>query len=97
LGIPLLTTELSRQLVHGELTKAQASTGFLIADIYRHGDATESAKERGDASRKALDALLSEYPPKISEAVIELCVFNRVVEWKLRREIRQVLDCVAML
>jgi hypothetical protein len=97
--------------VHGELTEAQASTGFLVANIYRHGDSAESAKERGDATaaakptgrkslqkkRKALDALLSEYPPKISEAVVELCVFNRVVDWKLRREIRQVLDRVALL
>ena len=44
-----------------------------------------------------LDRLLSEYPPKVREAVIELCVFNRTVDWRLRSEIRQVLDHVALL
>jgi hypothetical protein len=61
-----------------------------------------SAATRGDPhatqkDRKALDALLSEYPPKVREAVIELCVFNRAVDWKLRPEIRKVLDDVALL
>ena len=40
---------------------------------------------------------MSEYPPKVREAVIELCVFNRAVDWKLRPEIRKVLDDVALL
>ena len=61
-----------------------------------------SAATRGDPhatqkDRKAIDALLSEYPPKVREAVIELCVFNRAVDWKLRPEIRKVLDDVALL
>ena len=46
---------------------------------------------------RRLDALLSEYPAKVSDAVIELCVFNRAVDWKLRPEIRKVLDDVALL
>jgi hypothetical protein len=73
-----------------------ADAGFLIADVFRCSDSEDSAKEcadtdsaatRGDPhatqkDRKALDALLSEYPPKVSEAVIELCVFNRAVDWQ---------------
>jgi FixJ family two-component response regulator len=38
---------------------------------------------------------LSEYPLKMREAVIELCVFNRTVDWRLRSEIRHLLDHVA--
>jgi hypothetical protein len=96
---------------HRELTEIQAAAGFLIADIYRNGDSAESAKERRDATaaarrgglnaaqkdRRALDALLSEYPPKVSTAVIELCVSNRTVDWNLRPEIRQVLDHFTLL
>jgi hypothetical protein len=110
LGGPQLSSELARLCFHRELTETQAEAGFLIADIYRHGDSAESTKERGDATaaakrgdsraardRKELDALLSEYPPKVSEAVIELCVSDRAVDWKLRPEIRHVLDHVALL
>jgi hypothetical protein len=107
----MLGSELGRLWQHREFTDTQAGAGFLIADIYRLSDSAESAKKRGDATaaakrggpnaaerdRKALDALLSEYPPKVSEAVIELCVFNRAVDWKLRPEIRQVLDDVVLL
>ena len=88
-----------------------ADAGFLIADVFRCSDSEDSAKEcadtdsaatRGDPhatqkDRKALDALLSEYPPKVSEAVIELCVFNRAVDWQIRPEIRKMLDDVALL
>ena len=111
LGDPQLSSELARLCVNRELTETQAEAGFLIADICRCSDSEESAKECTDAAsaatrgdphatqkdRKAIDALLSEYPPKVREAVIELCVFNRAVDWKLRPEIRKVLDDVALL
>jgi hypothetical protein len=110
-GDPQLSSELARLCFNRELTETQVEAGFLIADIFRCSDSEESAKEctdtdsaatRGDLhatqkDRKALDALLSEYPPKVREAVIELCVFNRAVDWKLRPEIRKVLDDVALL
>jgi hypothetical protein len=110
-GDPQLSSELARLCFNRELTETQAEAGFLIADICRCSDSEESAKEctdapsaatRGDPhatqkDRKALDVLLSEYPPKVREAVIELCVFNRAVDWKLRPEIRKVLDDVALL
>jgi hypothetical protein len=105
------SSELARLCFNRELTETQAEAGFLIADICRCSDSEESAKECTDAAsaatrgdphatqkdRKALDALLSEYPPKVSDAVIELCVFNRAVDWQLRPEIRKVLDDVALL
>ena len=105
------SSELGRLCLNRELTETQAEAGFLIADICRCSDLEESAKECTDAAsaatrgdphatqkdRKAIDALLSEYPPKVREAVIELCVFNRAVDWKLRPEIRKVLDDVALL
>jgi hypothetical protein len=110
-GGPQLSSELTRLRLHRELTEAQAAAGFVIADIYNRSDSAEAAKEGGDApavdiagnphpaqtDRKALDALLLEYPPKVRKAVIELCVFNRAVDWKLRPEIRQVLGDVALL
>jgi hypothetical protein len=110
-GDPLLRSELARLCFNRELTETQAETGFLIADVCRCSDSEESAKECTDAAlaatrgdlhatqkdRKAIDALLSEYSPKVREAVIELCVFNRAVDWKLRPEIRKVLDDVALL
>jgi hypothetical protein len=75
------------------------SAAFSSAN--ERGDATAAAKRGGpnaaQRDRKALDALLSEYPPKVGEAVIELCVFNRAVDWKLRPEIRHVLDDVVLL
>jgi hypothetical protein len=93
LGDPQLSSELASLCVNRELTETQAEAGFLVADICRCSDSEESAKEctdvtsaatRGDPhtqrDRKALDVLLSEYPPKVSEAVIELCVFNRRLE-----------------
>lgn len=99
LGGAQLKAELGRLCFHRELTETQASAGFLIADIYRHSVSAESAMERGDATaaakRGALDALLSEYPAKVSQAVIELCVSNLAVDWKLRPQIRQLLDHVA--
>src|SRR5271170_1260361 len=102
-------SELGRLWLHGELTDTQAAGGRVIACIYRNGDSEEEDKDRRHATaaatdvdphasqrdRKALDGLLSEYPPKLSEAVIELCVFNRTVDWKLRPQIRQLLDDVA--
>ncbi len=103
-------SELGRLCFHRELTDTQAAAGFLIAHIYRSGDSEGSGNERGDATtaamegdphasqkdRKALDDLLSEYAPKLREAVIELCVLNRTVDWKLRPQIRQLLDRVAL-
>lgn len=38
------------------------------------------------------DGLLSEFPSDVRKAVIELCVFNRVVNSTLYRDIRRVLD-----
>jgi hypothetical protein len=107
LGGPQLRSELGRLYLHRELTETQAAAGFLIADIYRCGESAESA-ERGHATtadtredhraaaggRMALDRLLSEYAPKLREAVIELCVFNRPVDWTLYPEIRRLLDRV---
>ena len=95
-GDPQLNSELARLCFNRELTETQAEAGFLIADVCRCSDLEELAKEctdavsaatRGDPhatqkDRKAIDALLSEYPPKVREAVIELCVFNRAVDWK---------------
>jgi hypothetical protein len=109
-GDPQLNSELARLCFNRELTETQAEAGFLIADIWRCSDSEDLAKEctdttsavtRGDMhatqkDRKALDALLSEYPPKVSEAVIELCVFNCAVDWNLRPEIRKVLDDVLL-
>ncbi len=103
-------SEVGRLCFHRELTDTQAAAAFVIADIYRSGDSEDSAKERRDGTtaategdphgsqrdRKALDDLLSEYPPKLREAVIELCVLNRNVDWKLRPQIRQLLDHVAL-
>jgi hypothetical protein len=40
---------------------------------------------------------LSEYAPKLREAVIELCVFNWPVDWTLYPEIRRLLDRVSAL
>jgi hypothetical protein len=102
-------SELGRLWLHGELTDTQAAGGRVIVYIYRNGDSEEEGKDRRHATaaatdvdphasqrdRKALDGLLSEYPPELSEAVIELCVFNRTVDWKLRPQIRQLLDDVA--
>jgi hypothetical protein len=102
-------SELGRLWLYGELTDTQAAGGRVIAHIYRNGDSEKEGKARRHATaaatdvdphasrrdRKALDELLSEYPPKLSEAVIELCVFNRTVDWKLRPQIRQLLDDVA--
>jgi hypothetical protein len=80
-GDPQLSSELARLCFNRELTETQAEAGFLIADICRCSDSEESAKEctdaasaatRGDAhatqkDRKALDALLSEYRPKLAK------------------------------
>jgi hypothetical protein len=102
-------SELGRLWLHGELTDTQAAGGRVIAYVYRNGDSEEKGKDRRHATaaatdvdqrasqrdRKALDGLLSEYPAKLSEAVIELCVHNRTVDWKLRPQIRQLLDGVA--
>jgi hypothetical protein len=109
LGGAQLKSELSRLCFHRELTETQAAAGFLIGDIYRHSASAESTMECGDATaatkrggpnaaqrdRKALDALLLEYPPKVNQAVIELCVSNLAVDWNLRPQIRQLLDHVA--
>jgi len=95
--------------LHRELSDTQAAAGFLIGDNYRRGDSAESAKEptnavtadvRGDLhfseiDRKAIDDFLLGYPPKLREAMIELCVSNRAVDWKLRPDIRDVLDQAA--
>jgi len=98
-----LKSELGRLCFHRELTETQARAGFLIAEIYGESldsveerDATAAAATRAThAARPALDRLLAEYPPKVCEAAIELCVLNRVVDWKLRPQIRQLLDHVA--
>ena len=71
-----------------ELTETQAAAGFCIADIYRSGDSEDSLDDRRGVAaasepinprtapdRIVLDRLLSEYPPKVREAAIELCVF----------------------
>lgn len=106
----LSSSEIGRLCFHGKLTDTQAAAGFLISDICRSGDSEEVGKDRRNAAgaaaggdphasqrdRKALDDLLSEYPPKLREAVIELCVLNRIVDWKLRPQIRQLLDHVAL-
>jgi hypothetical protein len=110
LGDRQLRSELGRLYLHGELTQTQATAGFLIADIYRCGESTEStvrghvtgADTRGNpraaaGGRIALDRVLSEYAPKPREAVIELCVFNRPVDWTLYPEIRRLLDRVSAL
>jgi hypothetical protein len=107
-GDPQLSSELGRLCFHRELTETQAAAGFCIADIYRSGDSADSVDDRRGVTaasepinpravpdRIALDRLLSEYPPKVREGVIELCVFNRTVDWRLRSEIRQLLDHVA--
>jgi hypothetical protein len=104
-GDPQLSSELARLCFNRELTETQAAVGFRIADIYRSGDSADSPDDLRDVTaasepvnpraapdRIALDRLLSEYPPKVREAVIELCVFNRTVDWRLRSEIRQLLD-----
>ncbi len=107
---PWGSSELGRLCLHGELTYTQAAAGWLIAETYRSGDSENGGKERMDATiaavggdphvfqgdRKALDGLLSEYPAKLREAVIELCVLDRTVDWALRPQIRQLLDDVAM-
>ncbi len=106
----LCRSELGRLRFHGELSDAQVAAGFLIAEIYRSGHSENGGKERRDATtaamegdpqafqrdRKALDELLSEYPAKLREAVIELCVLDRNVDWKLRPQIRQLLEDIAM-
>jgi hypothetical protein len=106
---PRLSSELGRLWLHRELTETQAAAGFLITDIYCHSDSAERAKERATATtsaargeshraksdRKTLDGLLSEYSPELREAVIELCVRGRTVDWKLRPDIGEVLDHVA--
>jgi len=107
-GDPQLSSELARLCFNRELTETQAAAGFRIADIYRSGDSADSLDDRRGVAaasepinpraapdRIALDRLLSEYPPKVREAVIELCVSNRTVDWRLRPEIRQLLDHVA--
>jgi hypothetical protein len=80
-GDSLLRSELARLCFNRELTETQAETGFLIADVCRCSDSEESAKECTDAAlaatrgdlhatqkdRKAIDALLSEYSPKVRE------------------------------
>jgi hypothetical protein len=106
LGGAQLKSELGRLCFHRELTDTQAAAGFLIAEIYSCEESTDSVEERPDATtaaatrpahaaRTALDCLLAEYPPKVCEAVIELCVLSRAVDWKLRPQIRQLLDHVA--
>jgi hypothetical protein len=65
--------------------------------FWKDRTAIDGLSGRAARDRKELDALLSEYPPKVSEAVIELCVSDRAVDWKLRPEIRHVLDHVALL
>ena len=91
---PQLSSELARLCFNRELTETQAAAGFRIADIFRSGDsagnspddrrditaASEPLNLRAAPARIALDRLLSEYPPKVREAVIGLCVFNRTVE-----------------
>jgi hypothetical protein len=91
-----------RLWLHRELSDTQAAAGFLIADIYRHSDSAERGKERTNATtsaadgvphvtkrdRRSIDDLLLEYPPKLREAVIELCVLGRSVDWKIRPDIR---------
>jgi hypothetical protein len=47
--------------------------------------------------RIALDRVLSEYAPKLREAVIELRVFNWPVDWTFYPEIRRLLDRVSAL
>jgi hypothetical protein len=107
-GDPQLSSELARLCFNRELTETQAAAGFRIADIYRNGNSADSLDDRRGVAaafepvnprvvpdRIALDRLLSEYPPKVREAVIELCVSNRTVDWRLRPEIRQLLDHVA--
>jgi hypothetical protein len=107
LGDPPLRSELGRLYLHGEFTETQANAGFLIADIYRcgglaeRGDAT-TADRRGDAcpapgDRIALDRFLSEYAPKLREAVIELCVFDQAVDRTLYPEIGRLLDRASAL
>jgi hypothetical protein len=105
-----LSSELGRLWLHRELTDTQAAAGFLVENIYRHRT-PERANERTAAAtsaarsdprvakidQMAIDNLLLEYPPKLREAVIDLCASNRTVDWKLRTDIREVLDHVAEL
>jgi hypothetical protein len=87
-GDPQLSSELARLCFNRELTETQAAAGFCIADIYRSGDSEDSLDDRRGVAaasepinprtapdRIVLDRLLSEYPPKVREAAIELCVF----------------------
>jgi hypothetical protein len=106
-----LSSEVGRLWLHRELTDTQAAAGFLVADIYRHSDSSECAKERTAAAtsaaggeplgakgaKKALDDLLLEYPPKLREAVMDLCVLDRTLDWRFRDDIREVLDDIALL
>jgi hypothetical protein len=108
-GDPRFNSVFGRLWLHGEVTDAQAAAGFLIADIYRSGDFEEASKGRtgvttagtgvgpnaSQRDRKELDDLLSVYPPKVRNGLIELCVLNRTVDWELRPQIRRVLDHVA--
>jgi hypothetical protein len=107
LGDPPLRSELGRLYFHGELTEAQVNAGFLIADIYRccrlaeRRDATTADRRGGlctaPGDRIALDRLLSEYAPKLREAVIELCVLDQAVERALYPEIGRLLDRASAL
>jgi hypothetical protein len=98
-----------RLWLQGEVTDAQAAAGFVIADIYRSSDFGEASKDRrgvttaatgvgpnaSQRDRNELDDFLSKYPSKVRNALIELCVLDRTVDWVLRPQIRQVLDDVA--
>jgi hypothetical protein len=69
--------------------------GLLDCTLRERHSAARRESHRANSDRKALDGLLSEYPPKLREAVIELCVRGRTVDWKLRPDIGEVLDHVA--
>jgi hypothetical protein len=83
-------------------------SGFPHRGYYSYSDSAGRVKERTTATtptargksksnRQALDNLLLEYSPKLREAVIELSVRGRTVDWELRPDIRGVLDHVAEL